>query len=148
MKLKNCIIIGSKAFFEGLEGFNPKDTDYLYLSLHPQGYKFCRQTSAFKEGNFCLFEWKWLSAEGFVRYALKNPNPPMQIGKFLVPAFVKKVGLTIEQLKRLEPLINSLDERHTYEKVIYDAYIENNDFYLTDEQRIKAFEEYKKKRVK
>lgn len=35
-----------------------------------------------------------------------------------------------------------LDERHRYEKTIYNAYIENGSFYLTDEQRRKAYDEY------
>ena len=70
----------------------------------------------------------------------------MFIGKFLVPDFAKEIGLTIEDLKELEFLTNNLDERHLYEKIIYDSYIENGDFVLTDEQRLKAYNEYKRLR--
>lgn len=67
----------------------------------------------------------------------------MQIGKFLVPEFVQEIGFTIEHLKKLKPLAEKLDGRHKYEKVIYDAYIENGAFKLTEEQRSKAYEQYK-----
>ena len=39
-----------------------------------------------------------------------------------------------------------MDSKHTYEKIIADAYIENNGFFLTDEQRDMAYNEYKKTR--
>ncbi len=67
----------------------------------------------------------------------------MQLGKFLVPGFVQEIGFTIEHLKALKPLAEKLDERHRYEKVIYDSYIENGSFELTEEQRSKAYEQYK-----
>ena len=67
----------------------------------------------------------------------------MQLGKFLVPAFVEAIGFTIEDLKKLQPLADNLDDKHKYEKVIYDSYIQNNDFTLTDEQLQKAYLEYK-----
>ena len=58
----------------------------------------------------------------------------MQLGKFLVPTFVEAIGFTIEDLKKLQPLADNLDDKRKYEKVIYDSYIQNNDFALTDEQ--------------
>jgi hypothetical protein len=39
-----------------------------------------------------------------------------------------------------------MDSKHTYEKIIVEAYIENNGFFLTDEQRDMAYMEYKKTR--
>jgi hypothetical protein len=67
------------------------------------------------------------------------------LGKFLVPDFAKEIDLTIEDLKCLSHLLEKLDEKHTYEKIIFNSYLENGDFYLTDEQRNRAYEEYKKK---
>ena len=67
----------------------------------------------------------------------------MVIGKFLVPEFCAEIGFTIEDLPRLEPLLAKLDEKHKYEEIIYNAYIENNAFVLTDEQRAAAYESYK-----
>lgn len=59
----------------------------------------------------------------------------MQVGKFLVPAVATELKLTIQDLKKLKPLITKLDVEHIYEEAIYEAYIENNGFFLTDEQR-------------
>lgn len=67
----------------------------------------------------------------------------MQLGKFLIPTFIEAIGFTIEDLKKLQPLADNLDDKHKYEKVIYDSYIQNNDFILTDEQLQKAYLEYK-----
>ena len=39
-----------------------------------------------------------------------------------------------------------MDNNHAYEKIIYDSYIENNDFYLTESQLNRAYKEYKKYR--
>lgn len=56
----------------------------------------------------------------------------MQLGKFLVPTFIEAIGFTIDDLKKLQPLLDNLDDKHKYEKVIYNTYIQNNDFTLTD----------------
>lgn len=133
------ILVGSSAFFNELEGFKPKDRDYVILDEKPVGYDFVRQTSSGKE---CLFEWRKMLPAQFVEYSLYR-GPAMQIGKFLVPEFVQEIGFTIEHLKKLKLLAEKLEGRHKYEKVIYDAYIENGAFKLTEEQRSKAYEQYK-----
>ena len=48
----------------------------------------------------------------------------------------------MDDLRTLEPKIRQMDNKHSYEKVIFDSYLENGDFYLTDEQRKRAFEIY------
>lgn len=70
----------------------------------------------------------------------------MEIGKFLVPEFIHEFNLTINDLKRLYPLVIKLDDRHKYEEVIYNSYIENNDFNLTNEQIKEAYKIYLKYR--
>ena len=67
----------------------------------------------------------------------------MAAGKFLVPEFCKEIGSTVEDLPKLAPLISNLDTKHEYEKIIFDSYIQNGDFVLTQEQRDKAYESYK-----
>lgn len=62
-----------------------------------------------------------------IDYALNN-GPAMQVGKFLVPAVAVELKLTIQDLKKLKPLITKLDVEHIYEEAIYEAYIENNGF--------------------
>ena len=69
-------------------------------------------------------------------------NDAMTAGKFLVPDVAKYLDFTIEDIQKLSPLFEKLDERHIYEKVIFNSYIENGGFFLTPEQRQKAFEAY------
>ena len=137
--MRKKILVGSSVFFNEIEGFRPQDTDYVILDENPIGYDFVRQTTSPKG---CLFEWRRMLPEQFVKYSLQK-GPTMQIGKFLVPEFVQEIGFTIEHLKNLKPLAEKLEGRHKYEKVIYDAYIENGAFKLTEEQLNKAYEHYK-----
>ena len=70
----------------------------------------------------------------------------MVVGKFLIPEFNKKIGFTIDDLPKIKPLIDRLDEKHIYEKIIYESYLENNSFTLTEDQRLKAYKKYKETR--
>lgn len=136
------ILIGSTVFFSSFDDFKSKDKDYILLVDNPDGFNFVRQTS----GSYCLFEWKKMSADEFVDYTLTK-GPAMQLGKFLVPEFVTAIGFTIEHLKRLSPLVEKLDSKHAYEKIIYDSYIENNAFTLTADQLNAAYLKYKEVRA-
>ena len=136
--------VGSRAFFEGLPGFEPKDTDEVEFEEEPRLYRNVLQFRK-KDGTRCLFKWRKMTADEFVKYALES-KLPMEIGKFLVPRICEYLGFTIEHLKRLKPVVERLDPKHAYEKVIYDSYIENDAFYLTDEQRREAYQIYKSKR--
>lgn len=142
--MDNGILIGSKAFFYGIKGFRPSDTDMLYLEDNPKDYNYVKQIRI--SGN-CKYYWKNMPKEDFISYALSK-GPAMQLGKFLVPSFVEAIGFTIEDLKKLQPLADNLDDKHKYEKVIYDSYIENGEFKLTDEQLQKAYLEYKNNKRK
>lgn len=136
------MIVGSRAFFEGLKGFTPKDIDILELVDNPTGFKDVRQ---FKLRDKCVFQWRRMPIEEFIEVTLKR-GFPMEIGKFLVPEFALTMGLTIDLLKKLQPMVDNLDEAHKYEKAIYDSYLENGGFFLAEEQRTKAFVEYLKYR--
>ena len=135
-------LVGSQYFFKDIEGFTSKDIDYLELVANPSNFKYSYQITG--KGK-CLFKWKRLSPIEFVDITLTF-DLPMAIGKFLIPEFSKEIGFTIEHLKMLKPLVDKMDDKHAYEKVIYDAYIENNDFYLTDNQLQNSYNEYKKYR--
>jgi hypothetical protein len=137
--------VGSRVFFEGMPGFNPNDTDEVEFEDNPRLYKNVMQFRAIGKCR-CIFKWRRMTADEFVEYTL-NSKLPMEIGKFLVPDVAGYVGITIDHLKRLAPVVDRLDEKHRYEKVIYDAYIENGYFYLTDEQRNKAYHEYARTRI-
>jgi hypothetical protein len=132
------MLVGSNVFFKGIVGFTSKDTDILELVDIPTSFRIVRQI---KFPTKCVFQWKRMSPREFIITTLKR-NIPMEIGKFLVPEFCKEIGFTIEHLKQLEPLVEKLDEKHKYEEVIFNAYIDNNGFSLTNEQLQQAFKCY------
>ena len=138
------MLVGSNVFFKDIEGFTSKDIDILEFVDDPTDFKNVRQ---FKFPHKCVFQWRKMPIDELIDITLFR-NFPMEIGKFLVPEFIKEFKLSIDDLKRLEPIIAKLDDKHKYEEVIYNAYIENNDFVLTDEQRQKAYRVYNKYRIK
>lgn len=136
-------LVGSRAFFEGIKGFVPHDTDKLEFIDNPTDFKIHRQITLFNSR--CYFQWKNMSKDELIEYHLTQ-DCGMLIGKFLVPQVANYLGLTIKDLIKLKPLIDKLDDKHKYEEIIYNAYIENNSFELTYEQRISAYNEYIKQR--
>ena len=136
------MLVGSNVFFKDIEGFTSKDTDILEFVDNPTNFKNVRQ---FKFPDKCVFQWRKMSIDELIDITLSR-NFPMEIGKFLVPEFIKEFELSIDDLKRLEPIISKLDDKHKYEEVIYNSYIENNAFYLTDKQLKNAYEIYLKYR--
>ena len=138
------MLVGSNAFFKDIEGFTSKDIDILEFVDNPTDFKNVRQ---FKFPHKCVFQWRKMPIGELIDITLFR-NFPMEIGKFLVPEFIQEFKLSIDDLKRLKPIISKLDDKHKYEEVIYNAYIENNDFVLTDEQRQEAYKVYNKYRIK
>ena len=127
---KDWILVGSSYFFSCYPEFTPKDQDWVELVKDPKEFKNVMQIS----GKFCLLLM-------FVEYILA-----MMLGKFLVPEVCEKQDLVQRIKKKLEPVSLRLDPKHQYEKVIFDAYLENKKFELTPEQRLQAYEIYKKSR--
>lgn len=144
-ELKMRFKVGSTYFFKDYPSFISKDIDEVEFEENPKLYKYFMQFRK-NDGNRCLFKWKKMSADEFVKYML-NTKTPMEIGKFLVPEVANYLGFTIEHLKQLQPVIDKLDNKHKYEKIIYDSYIENDDFYMTQEQRNTAYIIYRQERM-
>ena len=144
MKPIKIFNIGSSCFFKDyFPDYVEKDRDELQI----MDTFFPSKTNVLnlKDGKNDVFFWRNMDKEGFIEDCLAC-NGPMRAGKFLVKEFADYIGLEINDLKKLGPIFNSMDEKHTYEKIIYESYIENNGFYLTEQQRKKAYEEYKRKR--
>lgn len=140
MKEKIKFQIGSRVFFEKYPDFESKDNDILYIMT---GWDVKAAVLNFhKDGKDCFFI-KDAPKEILIKETLKSKTF-MRAGKFLVPQFAKYIRMTIDDLKQLAPMFDKIDNKHSYEKVIYNYYIENGDFILTDEQRQIAYEEYKK----
>ena len=133
------IQVGSNVFFSGYDDFNPHDSDFICKLDRPL---FKDKIYTLKKGEVDSFLIYWKDKEDLV----KQVKEPLQAGKFLVPEFVKQIGFTIDDLKGLQRWFDMMDERHSYEKMIFNYYIMNNGFFLTIEQRNAAYEEYKSKR--
>ena len=135
------ILMGSNYFFHQYSDFKSTDIDKIELV----------DTDEFKEKRIIrgqgkdYFYLKRKSKEQLIQDALKS-KLPMVVGKFLIPEFNKQINFTIEDLPKLQPLIDKLDEKHKYEEIIYNAYIENKSFTLTEEQRDAAYRRYKEAR--
>lgn len=136
--------VGSRAFFEGMPGFNPRDIDEVEFEENPKFYKNVMQFRARNKGR-CLFKWRKMSADEFVEYTLRS-KLPMEIGKFLVPEVAQYLGFTFNHLQRLAPVVDRLDGKHLYEKIIYDCYIMNGAWKLDEESKWRAYEVYLKYR--
>ena len=138
-KVIHKFIVGSSAFFKNIQDFNPKDLDVLFILDCPIfGYNVSRIR---KDNND-----KFMLYNSGKDNLIEMINDPLQVGKFLVQDFVNYIKLEINDLKKLNHWFDKLDEKHKYEKIIYDAYIQNNAFYLTDDQLLKAYNIYKKYR--
>ena len=134
-------ITGSNYFFRGLPGFQPHDIDYMVIEDDPS-YKHMMNI---RGGGIDEFRFRKKTPDEFIDYTLSG-GVPMSVCRFLVREFCLDFGVTIEHLKRLQPLVDQMDEKHLYLKYIYEKYIEHNDFILTDSERLEAYEIYKSAR--
>lgn len=137
-------VVGSRAFFGGIEGFVPGDRDTLILVDYPEnecGIAFGIRSEMRLKGNCYLFYRRKPKEQMF-----SDCVDPIEVGKFLVPEVAKDLGLSIDDIKTLEPLVSQLEGKHLYEADIYNAYLSNEDFILTEEQKIRAYETYQKYR--
>jgi hypothetical protein len=138
----NKILIGSQYFFYCYDDFCSKDIDEIQI-VDTDEFAQMRQITG--QGKCLFIMKKHQSKEDYIDWALKS-QLGMVIGKFLVPEFCAEIGFTVEDLPKLKPLIDKLDHEHLYEKIIYDSYITNNSFELTDEQRDRAYKSYNESR--
>lgn len=133
------IIVGSCAFFNKFKDFNSKDTDILHILDYPIFGETIQVMRKNNKDEFLMYNFG-------KNKLIELINDPLQVGKFLVPEFAKYIDLTIEDIKKLEQWLNKLDDKHSYEKLIYEYYIKNNDFFLSEEQLKKVYIKYKEYR--
>lgn len=137
------IIVGSVCFFKQFEDFKPKDIDELWI-IGDSLFSKCKSL-LIHGNNKDIILYQQLSKDEFIENDLEI-NDSIKLGKYLVKDFVEYIGLTMNDLLKLRPLYDKLDEKHQYQKLIYDSYIENNSFMLTDKQLNEIYELYKKYR--
>lgn len=132
------VLMGSTYFFKSYPDFKPHDIDWIDI-INTNDFATKRVVRGQGEDYIIL---KNKPKQQLIADALKS-DLAMVVGKFLIPEFNSRIGFTIEDLPQLQPLIDKLDEKHLYEKIIYEAYLANGDFILTQEQRNAAYESYK-----
>lgn len=144
MKPIKQFIIGSKYFFDTYSDYITKDIDELCImdTFSPKETNVLNMKIKGKD----VFFYRNMDKNGFIKDTIES-NVPMRVGKFLIPEFCEFIGFTVDDLKTFDAIFNKMDDKHKYEKIIYESYLENNDFTLTDEQRLKAYNEYKKRRL-
>lgn len=137
------IKIGSCVFFKNMPNYISKDVDEMAIQDKwlPKGINVLN----FKKDKKDVFLWSPLTKEQFIEDTL-NCKVPMRVGKFIVPEFCEYIGFEIKDYELLKPIFDKLDDKHKYEKVIMESYIENNSFTLTEDQLNKAYEVYKQAR--
>lgn len=140
--MNTSFLVGSTYFFSCYSDFKSKDIDKVEL-LDVAAFPYRRQY--FAPGR-CLFRIaRQNTVEDYIKWELKIGRG-MALGKFLIPEFCEAIGFTINDLPKLQPLVDALDERHLYEKIIFDSYITNQAFVLTNDQRDAAYQNYKASR--
>lgn len=138
----NKFLMGSQYFFSCYDDFDSKDIDEIEI-IETNEFNHMRQLTG--QGR-CLFQMKkHPSKEEYINYALQS-TLGMVVGKFLIPEFCEAIGFDINDLPRLKVLIDILDDKHKYEEIIFNSYVENGSFNLTDEQRERAYKSYKESR--
>lgn len=149
-KNKKCkeikkINVGGNLFFSKLDGYIFHDDDVVYiLDNFPSTDANVLILKRKKSDAFLL---RNMSKEDAINDVL-NSGEYLRAGKFLNPEYLEWLNMSVDELPLLSKAFNNLDERHSYEKVIYEAYLENGSPTLTDEQRKHAFEVYKSARKK
>ena len=135
--------IGSSSFFEKFDDYKSKDIDWICIvdSL-PNNEKVLN--AKIKTDDIFFYPVN-MSKDDFIKQVFDD-KVPMKVGKFIVPEFIEYIGFTISELKQFNKFFNELDDKHKYEKIIYNAYLENNKFELSEDQLNKAYLEYKKYR--
>ena len=136
------ILMGSRYFFSCYPDFQSKDIDEIEI-VETNDFSYMRQITG--RGRCLFLMRKQPSKEHYIDYALKS-NVGMVVGKFLIPELCAEIGFGIEDLPRLRPLIDKLDYKHAYEKIIYDSYLLNGSFSLTAQQREEAYKSYRQSR--
>lgn len=134
-------LMGSRFFFGKFKDFKSHDTDYIEVI---DTNEFEKKRVIRGQGKD-IIQLRRKPKEQIIQDAL-NEKLAMCVGKFLIPKFCKEIGFTIEDLPRIKPLMDRIDDKHLYERIIYESYLENNDFILTEEQLLKAYKSYKEER--
>lgn len=141
MKVVKKLAVGSGVFFRRFKDYEVHDIDYVCIVDHytlgsPMRVKI-EDEDLFLTEDFPKERWLYETVQ--CGYGL-------QAGKFLCPDIINHLHLEIEDLERLKECIDRMDDRHHYLQMIYQFYLDNRKFELTEEQLLEAYNDYKKTR--
>ena len=148
----DMLLVGSDYFFHNCEGYIPHDYDYIILidkanSSYKPSFDSKDTLHIYSSHTKCdkTFYYRY-EKQDFIDDIVNGIVPKYFLNKFLVPEVNEAIGFEFSELHALNYLFDELDDKHKYLKIIYDSYIENDEYYLSDSQRELAFNEYKKYR--
>lgn len=138
---QNEIVVGSAAFFSGMEGYAPKTIDKLEIITETRNgwWRYCGHADG-------VSHYKWQQHTlGELVEKLRKCTDCKRVTTLLVPEFAQAVGCdnAATYLVTIQPAIDKLCDKHEWGKTVYAAYVENGALTLTAEQREAAYEQYK-----
>lgn len=137
------ILVGSRAFFDGIPDFKPHDSDWVeFYDTSEVSFQY---KNVLKAGRDCVFQLVRRPKQQRIDYSLAHERP-FSLCMFLVPRICEEFGMDLHDLELLRPMRENLNYRHLYLGIIFDAYMENGSMTLTDNQRTHAYIEYMKAR--
>ncbi len=136
--MNNRILVGSRAFFSGIDGFNTDNRNFIKL-VHTNA-ALLPESKLSIHGNI-TYRMLREPASSMVAKVVESDNA-LLLGNFLVPQVAKEIGLSVSQLDTLLPLAAKLPAKLAYQSVILQGYITNGSFTLTAEQREAAYAAY------
>ena len=128
-------LVGSRLFFDGMPDYNPKDSDYVMLVENPTIFNDCMTVRGDKKD---IFLWRKTDAEEFVDMTIRL-GTPMLAGKFLNKELCVDIRMTQQLFRRLKPLFDNMDDKHAYQKPVFDHILKTWDFDIPDKIKNIAF---------
>lgn len=135
-------LVGSCYFFSRYPDFVPHDVDYIELV---DSGPFKRQFYIRRGDGKDIVLMKKIPLPEMLKHDL-DKGLPMYVIKYLVPEFSEAMGFSFGDLPKLQPKIDALDDKHLYIRTIYEAYLKNGSFTLTEDQRLEAYASYRSSR--
>ena len=132
-----------------MPGYSLHDLDYVIIS--DEMFLDCHHVYQIDNGVAKdMFYWKKHSPEWHISRLSQHDSFALDIAHVLVPAVAKELCITVSMLSQLTSvamrLSTEFDGKYDYYRIILNAYLENDEFFLTDEQRLAAYKAYKKYR--
>lgn len=147
--MEKKFIAGSFYFFKDMPGYNLHDLDYVIITdetFVDYHHIYWIENGIAQD----RFYWKKNTPEWHIMQMLNEKSFALDIARFLIQGVAEELGITIDDLMKLKHIVNKLktdfNGKYDYYRLIFNAYIENNAFILTDKQRMLAYDSYRNSR--